>query len=129
MNKTVLSLLALADKATPGEWITGHMREPDGHALAWIGNHWVDPVTKVKGNEYKEAADDAAFIASAPLLAAELRKHAEMVDRLMEALRTITTLDPDKDSTEGFNEWGEADCFNKAQTIARAALNEQENVG
>ena len=127
MNKTVLSLLALADKATPGEWITGHMREPDGHALAWIGNHWVDPVTKVKGNEYKEAADDAAFIASAPLLAAELRKHAEMVDRLRAALEYVVR-DCENCDFRCYQCGHDNGCPQDLYNEARAALTEQENV-
>ena len=42
--------------------------------------------------------------------------------RLREALERIANLDPSYDSTEGFNEWGEADCFNQAQQIASEAL-------
>lgn len=41
---------------------------------------------------------------------------------LESALREIAALDPNTDSVEGFNEWGEADCFRKAQDRARAAL-------
>ena len=46
-------------------------------------------------------------------------KHEE----LLKALERIASLDPDVDSDEGFNEWGEAECFNLAQNIAREALN------
>ena len=38
------------------------------------------------------------------------------------ALLAIAALDPEKDSDEGFNEWGQAHCFNMAQDIAKAAL-------
>jgi len=38
------------------------------------------------------------------------------------ALLSIAALDPTKDSDEGYNEWGEADCFRKAQEIARAIV-------
>ncbi|MDO8684944.1 MAG: hypothetical protein Q7N50_15880 [Armatimonadota bacterium] len=41
---------------------------------------------------------------------------------LLEALELISGLDPERDSTEGFNEWGEADCFRKAVEIAAKAL-------
>jgi hypothetical protein len=41
---------------------------------------------------------------------------------LAEALRKIADLNPEVDSDEGYNEWGEADCFSQAQEIARAAL-------
>lgn len=42
----------------------------------------------------------------------------------MEALKSISILDPETDSEHGWNEWGEADCFNQAQEIARKALGE-----
>lgn len=42
------------------------------------------------------------------------------------ALGQIAALDPAKDSSEGFNEWGEADCFKKAQAIAQAAIKKAE---
>jgi len=41
---------------------------------------------------------------------------------LVKALEKISELDAAKDSEEGWNEWGEADCFRQAQEIARAAL-------
>jgi hypothetical protein len=37
-------------------------------------------------------------------------------------LEAIARLDPEKDSPKGFNEWGEADCFNKAQAMASEVL-------
>lgn len=40
-----------------------------------------------------------------------------------EALQRIVALDPEHDSDDGFNEWGEAHCFKLAQDIARAAVN------
>lgn len=46
---------------------------------------------------------------------------AEIV-RLKEALERIVSLNPSEDSSEGYNEWGEADCFNQAQKIANEAL-------
>lgn len=42
--------------------------------------------------------------------------------RLEAALLKIANLDPETDSIKGFNEWGEADCFNQAKDIAREAL-------
>lgn len=47
---------------------------------------------------------------------------AELKLRMAAALARIVALDPEKDSPEGRNEWGEADCFNKAQDIAREGL-------
>lgn len=41
---------------------------------------------------------------------------------MLKALRLIAELDPLTDSDEGYNEWGEADCFRQAQIIARSAL-------
>lgn len=41
---------------------------------------------------------------------------------LRKALTEAAFLNPSVDSVEGYNEWGEADCFNKAQGIACAAL-------
>ena len=38
------------------------------------------------------------------------------------ALKRIANLDAANDSEEGYNEWGEADCFNQAQMIAKHAL-------
>lgn len=45
------------------------------------------------------------------------------------ALERIAALNPDKDSKEGWNEWGEADCFDQAQAIARRALDGQTEPG
>jgi len=45
---------------------------------------------------------------------------------LREALETIVSLDPSIDSTnKALDEWGEAECFTKAQVIARHALEDQ----
>lgn len=43
-------------------------------------------------------------------------------EMLVGALQKIADLDPSVDSLEGYNEWGEADCFSQAKTIARGAL-------
>jgi hypothetical protein len=43
-------------------------------------------------------------------------------EALRKALDRIAALDPSVDSDQGWNEWGEADCFDKAQEIAKAAL-------
>lgn len=42
--------------------------------------------------------------------------------KLRNALKRIAALDPEKDSEDGYNEWGEADCFRQAQAIAKEAL-------
>ncbi len=46
----------------------------------------------------------------------------EEIERLRAALQDIVALDPGLHSAEGDNEWGEADCFGKAQGIAKEAL-------
>jgi hypothetical protein len=38
------------------------------------------------------------------------------------ALARIVALDPEVHSANGYNEWGEAECFNQAQGIAKFAL-------
>ena len=44
------------------------------------------------------------------------------IENLYAALKYIAALDPEKDSDEGFNEWGEADCFRLSQQRAKAAI-------
>lgn len=44
------------------------------------------------------------------------------LDRLTNALNAIAQLDPRHDSEDGWNEWGCATCFHKAQVIANEAL-------
>jgi len=45
------------------------------------------------------------------------------LERFRAALVEIRDMNPDKDSEQGFtDEWGQADCFVKAQDIARLAL-------
>ena len=44
------------------------------------------------------------------------------IERLRVVLEHIAELDPAINSTNGFNEWGEADCFIQAQQLARDAL-------
>ena len=46
----------------------------------------------------------------------------EDVAAIRAVLAWIVALDLAIDSEEGHNEWGEADCFNQAQTLAREAL-------
>jgi hypothetical protein len=47
---------------------------------------------------------------------------ATEIERLINALREIAGMDPNTDSEEGYNEWGEADCFRRVREIAEKAL-------
>ena len=49
---------------------------------------------------------------------------AERCERLEAALRRIATMNAAYDSDYGFNEWGEADCFNQVRVLAAEALSE-----
>ena len=42
--------------------------------------------------------------------------------RYKKALERINALDPLIDSDEGYNEWGEADCYRQARHLASEAL-------
>ena len=66
---------------------------------------------------YKHGHRDARHAAAELALKADAQ-----VEALHAALTAIAALDPDKDSDEGLNEWGEADCFDMAQALARNAL-------
>ena len=44
------------------------------------------------------------------------------ISELEQALENIRELDPNKDSCQGCNEWGEADCFILAKDMAEHAL-------
>jgi hypothetical protein len=39
-----------------------------------------------------------------------------------DALKKIAEMDAERDSVEGYNEWGEADCFNQARELAQRTL-------
>ena len=51
-----------------------------------------------------------------------LALRAAVADELLATLRAISELHPDKDSDDGYDEWGEAYCFKVAQEMARAAI-------
>lgn len=63
-------------------------------------------------------------IPSRPELDADLvlQTAAYEIKRMRAALNRISALNPETDSDEGYNEWGQADCFEQAKTIAIAAL-------
>ena len=55
----------------------------------------------------------------------------QMRERMLDlyAAQQIAAIDPATDSEEGFNEWGEADCFGQAQAVARTALSTVGSAG
>ena len=71
---------------------------------------------------FAPSEQDAELIARSPEMAAELESLKATQRELVEALSKIANLDAHEDSDEGFNEWGEADCFHQARDCARAAL-------
>ena len=76
---TAAKLIELEAKATEGTWYVDECKQPDGHALAWLGNVYLDTdAPKVNGTRYKEPKDDADFIV-------ELRNHAQDFIKLIEA--------------------------------------------
>jgi hypothetical protein len=54
--------------------------------------------------------------------ATALEQQAAEIERLRAALQRVADLDPEVDTDEGFNEWGEACCFRQAKKLARAAI-------
>lgn len=78
-------LEALADAATPGPWWSGKC-EPmaDGHALAWIGQWFVD----CEGGQrnYKDQPNDAEFIAAAN--PATIKAMCKLMVQMRDALAT-----------------------------------------
>lgn len=70
-----------------------------------------------------EAADEIEHLAAAKdQHFAQAMENGASANAYRAVLERIAALDPATDSEEGFNEWGEADCFNKAQAMARAVL-------
>ena len=75
-DQQLTELKALADAATPGPWWSGECVPADGHALAWLGNMFVDCNGGQKN--YAEPSHDAEFIAASreaiPALIADLKE-------------------------------------------------------
>lgn len=75
----------------------------------------------------EDAEKHGAVGCNPQLIQEDRRLLCEHVDYLERQLAKIARLDPNTDSVEGLNEWGEADCFEQAQIIAREAL--QTDIG
>jgi multidrug efflux pump subunit AcrA (membrane-fusion protein) len=93
-----------------------YTKEPSEDIVGYISGEILSDGTRKPIATLKESVDlpsgTALFIRPWPHPAADL----------VVALTKIASLDPAKDSDEGYNEWGEADCFRKAQEIAKNAL-------
>ena len=82
---------AAYNAATGGDWSTHYMKSPDGHALAWFGNHYIDTdAPKVGGTRYKDPRADADFCATMHNIYPTLRAYAlaqkEHAERFREEL-------------------------------------------
>lgn len=87
-----------------------HEREEEIESLRAAGKRMREVLFKIV----------AGIVSPAPH---EIAMKVKDLARYKEALEKINKLDPEKDSRNGiFDEWGEAECFNKAQEIAKAAL-------
>lgn len=62
---------------------------------------------------------EASALESLKAMAQRLQQERDL---LGSALAGIISLDPEFDSDEGCNEWGEADCFRQAKELAKDAL-------
>ena len=123
----IAELRALVAAATPGPWWYGISCDPQAGPVPfnYTGpGYYENPAihgatSEVVGcDEYNvfSGKEDAQFIATFnPAFCKKLLD-------LWEATEKIASLDPSTDSEEGYNEWGEADCFGQAQKIAKAAL-------
>ena len=69
-------------------------------------------------DDHNSSLDRAARIALRSL-ATQIEAMTTERDALAVKLKRIADLDPEKDSDAGFNEWGEAHCFELAQAIAK----------
>jgi len=71
-------LKLLATNATQGPWWNGVCNPADGHALAWIGTHFVETEHRIP---YNSQEDDAAYIAAAnPAVILELIDRIEQLE-------------------------------------------------
>ena len=81
MNKEQRDALrSLAEEATPGPWWHGECTPPDVHALAWIGQSFVDCEGGQKN--YAAPSRDAEYIASAnPSTILQLLDYIETLEK------------------------------------------------
>ena len=84
----IKELEILYERATGGRWNYDCMEKPDGHALAWLGNFYIDTdAPKKEGTRYRNAADDAALIVALHARWPELRELAIQAIRSRQAMK------------------------------------------
>lgn len=89
LSERARRVLELQAKATPGPYWHAKMESPDGNALAWISNWFIDterPKPKGSHTRYLKPEDDAAFLRSAHDMADLIRELLEENERLRESL-------------------------------------------
>lgn len=103
------------------------------HRVRWTGDEnwkcvWRNGDIPKDEAEYWEKADGPYYVerAYSDATVAELRAKADAAERrvgeLEAVLHRISTMNAADDSDYGFNEWGEADCFNQVRVLATEAL-------
>ena len=79
------ALRKLAEEATPGPWWSGECRPPDGYALAWLGQSFVDCDGGRKN--YVASSRDADYIAAAnPQAIISMLDYIETLEEIEENL-------------------------------------------
>lgn len=92
----------------------------DTKAVArWYHNRWLKTMVKAVDGDYVEFTDHKKVVAE---LRSTLAAKSAEVEGLRAVLAVIADMHAEKDSAEGFNEWGEADCFHQARDLAKAAM-------
>ncbi len=95
--------------------------------VAWFDDQGIVWMTEMAAARYSKGAPEPLYSAeSIAHLQARVEALTGEVERLRSYLQRIADLNPEEDSENGFNEWGEADCFRVAQNCARAALTQPE---
>lgn len=92
---------------------------PDPVDAVWCT--WRGEPELLEARERYYTADQMDAHATAAYAEGRADERAEWLP-VLEVLRRIVELDPEVDSTAGYNEWGEADCFRLAQDAARTAI-------
>jgi hypothetical protein len=113
-------MLNATTERTPGPWVVTYFDDAveilDGADCGVVVGVMVIWGIAADVPDHREA--DAAFIFAA---CNNYERVCAERDELAKVLRAVGALDP-SGAGDGFNEWGEATCFNQAQMLAGAAL-------